>query len=276
MAGIRKNTSASNFMSSLNSEFVDFKDMCCLCGNEIDKKFHKEDHCPNCGGGLISADWKKPPIETVLFLLQKEYLLTRDKKHLDSIFVVSIKYCLGLAKRSLSGKVIYSESLLHEKASDASTALIEKYLTNPDWKVDRSFGGILFRQVQAVLYKYKTRRAAEKELPFGLASDGDSTVFHEGTGNSQQATFVEGLEKSELANNLVNMVNRGYDYVSQNSDSQTALNALLGVTYYICSNAKRKGKITQNMFYSYFGGDKVKDIVQALMADVMNAIRSNG
>ncbi len=259
--------------NNINAEFIEFLYVCARCGGDVPKADVKNTSCPICGYGTKSSEWKKPPIETALFLLQKDYLETRNRDLLGSMFLILYKYAHGMVKRSLGGKVIYSEDMLHEKATDAANSMIERYLEEHDYKVRDSFAGTLWKQVLSILYKYKLKKIESTEILHGMENQTDHKIFHEAMSLTRYTPFEKTIEDKSLLSSIITAIDEGIDAVELNFGKKRAAYVLLGVYYYITTNTTKKGEKTIHQFYDHFGGETTKELVDALMVDILQIIK---
>jgi len=126
-----------------------YKKVCSYCGNEVSYNHsYKPVTCPHCN----ARNWSKPPTETQLFLLQKQYIDTRDKKYLGEMYMILVSYISSMIKRMLSGNYIYDSDFIEEKSSDAANLLIDYYLSKPEFIIQQSFAGYLRDKIKEVLY----------------------------------------------------------------------------------------------------------------------------
>jgi len=259
--------------TNINAEFVDFLYVCARCGADVTRADVKKPSCPSCGYGEAASDWKKPPIETALFLLQKDFKETGNKELLGNMFLILHKYALGMVKRSLGGKVIYSEEMLHEKATDAANAMIERYLEEPDYLVRDSFAGTLWKKVISVLYKYKLKKIESTEVLHGMENQTDHKIFHEAMSFTRYLPFEREIEDKSILDSIRVAINEGVDAVELNFGKVRAAQVLFGIFYYISTKTTKKGEKTQKQFYEFFGGETTKEIVDALMVDILHIIK---
>lgn len=67
--------------------------------------------------------------------LQEDYLKTRNPETLSKMYLVILELQTNYIKNYCKKKSIYLD--IEEKAEDASTWVIERYLKNPDFKIDK-------------------------------------------------------------------------------------------------------------------------------------------
>jgi hypothetical protein len=129
-----------------------YKKITSCCGKPVSyKRGTKPEVCPFCG----DIYWDKPKGERDLFILQDEYFETKDEKCLALMYKHIFNYSENIIKNSIS--VIYSQEKMEEKAEALAIILLEKYLKDPNFKIEHSFGGLLIRMSKGVLYSKKTK-----------------------------------------------------------------------------------------------------------------------
>lgn len=134
-----------------------YKNMCVFCGKISSKDHLRDPVCPHCGAGPKNRDWLKPPIEVVLFRLQKDYLASRDREVLGQMFMYLWQYAIGKIRKKVTGRLNLTTEVIEEKAFDAATLFTEHYLKKPDFIISVSFGSYLDFQVRTVLYNTREK-----------------------------------------------------------------------------------------------------------------------
>lgn len=129
---------------------------CHVCKRQLSFSIeHQPELCPYCNAKY----WNKPRDERKLFILQDKYLESRrDSKYLGEMFLVIQSYAEILIKKRLRGKCVLKRYAIEEKASDAATKLIEQYLKRPTYEIATSFGSLLNRILNGVLYGNQQKR----------------------------------------------------------------------------------------------------------------------
>ena len=99
---------------------------------------------------------------------QERYLQTRDKKVLAEMYSIMLDYCCNLFIQYTHHKGLYwTDEEITEKACDASSRLIERYIRNPDYKVTVSLSAAAHFEKLWVLYNdkdYEMNRVSLEQL----------------------------------------------------------------------------------------------------------------
>lgn len=107
---------------------------------------HSKKKCPFC----YTVFCDKTKTEGLLFTLQDKWKETKNLYYLNEMAKVMIPYAQSLLKRHFRNRIQLGEGV--EYVAEQSVAVtIDPYLTNPDYSIDDSFGGLLknfkFKQV---------------------------------------------------------------------------------------------------------------------------------
>jgi len=94
---------------------------------------------------------KKPATEIKLGELQEQYLATRDDAVWQEMFDIMINYARSLVLKATKGKVFLDPDHVIGVATDAAIKIMRRY-EDPDFIIDRSFGGLLRWKVVESLY----------------------------------------------------------------------------------------------------------------------------
>jgi hypothetical protein len=85
--------------------------------------------------------------------VQKEYLKTRDKKHLTEMYLLCAKVAANCIKKHCRQHGLFLE--IDELAHDTATYVINRYLENTDFKLDPMVGYVLLCS-KGIIYADKT------------------------------------------------------------------------------------------------------------------------
>lgn len=132
-----------------------------------------------CSCGTIR--WDKPLMEAQLFTLQEKYLENRDNKILGEMYKILFKYSKNMIWSRVKNKYSMSEDKIESKAQDASTAIIQYYLTKPYFMVNESFGSYVVGAVSYQLYYKKIKDIDEFEVSLSTPLGSDQNPGKEAT-----------------------------------------------------------------------------------------------
>ena len=184
---------------------------CTICQTEISWQHkHKPKSCPTCG----EIYFDKPKIEIDLFKLQTQYLDEHDESALGKMYILLVEYSKNLIKNMIHNTYRMDKDILDIKAHEATTKFIEYYLTNPDFRLDRSFGAYLKFPIRNVLY-------ASKKI------DKNTTSFNTILDQSSNMTFEDIIETM----NITTM----YNNRDRDSNNEKTINSSISFTKDICS-----------------------------------------
>lgn len=97
----------------------------------------------------------KPPTEVQLDGLQEKYLATREESVWQEMFLVCVPYAKSLILKKIKSKVFLEPEYVNECAVSVALRFLGQYKTNPTFKVDWSFAGMMNYKVLEVLYGHK-------------------------------------------------------------------------------------------------------------------------
>jgi hypothetical protein len=251
-----------------------YERVCRHCG-AINTFYHGEklEFCSSCG----ENDYIKPETETKLFLLQKQWTETRDKKILGDMYVILTKYVQSKIKKILNGKVIYDDDKLEEKATDAVNMLIEYYLTKEDFYIQTSFMGYVQHQIRSTLYNKSTRFADNVESLNYVIGDNnreliDTIVIEPLYENSLNNAFmIQETDEDDLINGVLNILEGINTRIRTNHGHSMSILALVGTYHYM----KRATDFYKNKFYDMYGRNILKDFVENTMMLIHKFIKDN-
>ena len=245
---------------------------CRHCGKSIEY-YHGDKPlvCPYCN----ESDFIKPETETDLFLFQKQWLRTGDSKYIGEMYKILVPYARSMIKKMLNGICIYNEDQLLEKATDATTQLLEYYFTKPGFTIESSFMGYLVRPIQYVLYNAKLKRNEENISIHSLIKTTDKEIIDVIQDDEHPDEFITEFEytghHNDLISGLLKIVNDVSEEIRDNYDCSKSLINLIGIFHYI------KGKSTEykNGFYNTFNRYQTKDFVEKTMMLIMQFIHDS-
>jgi len=97
----------------------------------------------------------KPPTEILLDELQEKYLQNRTDETWKEMFIVCLPYAKSLILKKIKSKVFLEQDYVNECAVSVVLRFLNQYKTNPEFKVDWSFAGMMVYKVLEVLYGHK-------------------------------------------------------------------------------------------------------------------------
>lgn len=242
---------------------------CAYCGKTV-SYYHtnKPTHCPFCG----ASDFVKPTTETKLFLLQKEYFdKGRDRSVLAKMFTEMKPYAESLIKKGPLRNFTYEYEDLEMKASEASSLIIEYYLTKPNFKIENSFAGYLKFKIKEVFYNSKDQN---EDRNMSLNAE-----FNDMSGESSQSRELQDFtekfhisslfydenkalqyeqDKKDLLKGLNKIINKIVETVEDEHNKQYSLFLIIGLLVRL----KKRGV---EDFYHYFGSEYKEFIDKALL-----------
>lgn len=196
----------------------------------------KPDLCPVCDAKY----WDKPKDERDLFLLQDEFINNgRDSKYLGMMYEKLFEYAKNIIKHKLRTKKIISQEDFDSKANDIAIIITERYLKNPDEKINHSFGGMMMWIANGVLFGGKkddkidslndTYYDSEKELIdniYNLAS-----AQHEEMNKRDPQNSISMINQTHLSKEMSDIIDKIYIRIRKKKKSDNFL-YLLGVSHF--------------------------------------------
>lgn len=236
---------------------VKYDKICVYCLQEV-SFYHgkKPERCPYCG----AKNYIKPPTETKLFILQNKFLATRNKEYLSQMFILLKSYASSIIKKLLPKSFTYNYEHVDEKAEDVATLFIEYYLAHPEFKIEKSFGGLLQWRVKEVLWNKKDQRednhsSLDKQLSEDEGTSGKEMLdivdlshvqpFY-GTGIGQEDRRIEG---DDLVDGLCKVIESISETLKSYNSKFIVYYTLLG----ICLSIENHSSLYMDKFYHKFG-----------------------
>lgn len=126
---------------------------CTVCKMEIYfSRKEKPENCPFCGEPF----WDKPNDERQLFILQEIYIRNgRDPEDLGPMYLKLIDYSKNIIKHKLRNSYILPAEDFNSKSISMSLIMIERFLKDKESRIQYSFGGMLQRIANGVLFGEK-------------------------------------------------------------------------------------------------------------------------
>lgn len=249
---------------------------CTICGAEISWQHkHKPKQCPVCG----EVYFDKPKIEIDLFKLQNAYLENYNKDILGDMYVVLVKYSKNLIKNMIHNSYHMDKDILNIKAHEAATKFIEYYLTNKNFKMDKSFGAYLKYSIKNVLYAVKKidkkttslnsilDESNHSELETIIESLNIKTIYNNRDREDENEKTIN--ESIDFTNDIYSLLEESIKRLKQHYKISHIIKVLIGVKlhfYKISSN-----KI--NDYYSINNND-VKENVEKIMMLIFQYLKS--
>jgi len=238
-----------------------YQKTCVYCSNQITYLHkNKPTNCPHCK----ERDWSKPATETDLFLLQRDFLRTRDNKYLGEMFLILRSYAASLIKKLVSGNLYNNETWIDEKSSDAANLMIDYYLEKKDFRIKDSFAGYLRWKVREALYSTKKEDFISLQ-EYIKSSDTKERIDTPVTAGFKSAFGTDLIYKEEEHNirsfldGIFFIINRCITVIREVHSPLIAIQVLIGL----------KGKIDKknDVFFTRFYTEsdyKVKEFVEKI------------
>lgn len=219
--------------------------------------------CPHCG----QMYWFKPRDERRLFILQYRFFESgRDPHLLGEMYLEMRRYAENLLKNRAKKGRPFSKNFLEEKSSDATNRLIERFLTNPDYKIHVSFGMMLNKSL-GFIYSNKDRmidQAVSFDQPF--FENGSSmmdNMVRLGLGSPEVliTRSIRGEDENQRVAALVKKtLDAIHDTVRRQQGARNAILFLCGMRLQLFA---RRPAHASERFYSTFGSDTRRNIERA-------------
>lgn len=253
---------------------VVYESTCALCGKVV-SYIHgeKPELCPYCN----QEDYIKPKTETRLFRLQDQWLDTRDKEVLGSMYLIMVEYAQSLIKKSLPPTFIYHYDKVDEKASDAANLIIDYYLSKPHFKIEKSFGGYINTKIREVLWNKKDQEEDNHESIYQVVSDDVDKEILEVTDvlglNSLFGNFEEYVQrerdKDYMLQGLKSIVKSISERIKNDHGNYYQIITLVGINYFI------RNQSDMIKFYDIYKDEKVKQLIDKSMLIVYEFIKEH-
>lgn len=233
---------------------------CSICGKHM-KWYHGEmpERCIHCN----SIRWNLPHDEALLFNLQEEYLLTRNKNVLGTMYTIMFDYAHKIIMKQLPYH--FDESKVLDKTEDAVTTIIKYYLTREDYKIQNSFGGSLFGPARQQLFSQRQKDIDNNEISYDntLDSDNDTTFkdkissddLHDDDKYTRELLDISNREY--LIKELSKFINNIYTTISSNHGIQDGLLALVLLHHFLTG---KKEEFFDEFYTTY--GSHLQDLIE--------------
>lgn len=248
--------------------------VCSVCKTNIEYVHkHKPILCPNCN----SEYWDKPKDERDLFLLQDEYINSdRDKEYLTPLYDKLFIYAQNIIKHKLRNKVILSQEDFNQKSNDIAIIMVERYLKYPEEKIETSFGGMMLKIANGVLYSKKgidttislsqTFNDSEKEFVDTIYSYSDNKELfdkYDPQHNEDNYSMQDIVKEFEI------VINKIYEKIRKEHSSQNFL-YLLGLKHFLTGH---KEQFTRN--FNNLISNKTKNNIEKTKLILRNYLYTN-
>ena len=242
----------------------DREKQCANCGTTVVYSYGtKPIVCPVCGNKW----WDKPADEFNLFMLQNDYISSgRQPEKLSLMYEGLIRYSENLIKKNLKGKAVLDPERIHEQAEDTALNFLEVYLKKEDYVVEFSFGGLLRRYVNGVMYNgHEKINDSTVSLDMTIAEDMkfEDNMFRFMETSPVKEDFeldaymeYEKAHPEELSDDLISIIKRKKDKISKTEGPVNALLFLIAVRCFLA----RTRKCSIDEFYDYYGDGLKLDI----------------
>jgi hypothetical protein len=265
-------------------ENVKIKKMkCSRCGqynewiDSIQQLHLKPETCKFCG----IKYWEKPENEIKLFLLQDEYLKSRESDTLGkmSVIIYDISKNIIIKKLKNSRKIQIED--IEDKTSDTVEKIISYYISKPNFSIDNSFTGYIEQVVLYPLYNKKVKEKERNEISMeailenvnnnnnsnnNISSETLDLKYNLSGSNISSDENDHGSSKSFSINNLFKYSSDEYiiNYANIDffvNDICKAIEALLNL---VLKNYGLKEALIQSLFFYHFFGKANKNFYNKL------------
>lgn len=253
---------------------VVYESTCALCGQVVSYTHgEKPDVCPHCH----QEDYIKPKTETRLFRLQDQWLATKDKEILGSMYVLMSEYTQSLIKKSLPNTFTYHYDLIEEKASDAVNLIIDYYISKPHFKIEKSFGGYINTKIREVLWNKKDQEEDNHESIYQSVNEDVEKEMLEVTDvlglNSLFGNFEEYIQrerdKDYMLQGLQSIVKSMSDRIKDDHGYYYQIITLIGVKHFIINQSDMK------KFYEIYKDETIKELIDKCMLIIYEFIKEH-
>lgn len=253
---------------------VYYENSCVLCEKIVTYKHgEKPEICPYCK----QEDYVKPTTETRLFHLQNKFLDNRDKEILGSMYILMKDYAGSLIKKVLPRSFTYHYDKVDEKASDAVNTIIDYYLNNEMFQIEKSFAGYINTKVREVLWSKKNQQEDNHESIYSyINSDIETEILNAATILDLDSLFPQFDEyldreqtKSEILEGIEALIESIAERIKEEYGYYYQLLSLLGVYFYVIN----QGDIGK--FYDNFQNIQIKELVDKCMVIVYEFIKEH-
>lgn len=219
---------------------------------------------------------KKPLTEIKLGELQEQYLATRDEKVWQEMFSIMIQYARSLVLKATKGKVFLDPDHVIGVATDAAIKIMRRYHDDPDFLIDRSFGGLLRWKVVESLYGDR-QEESHLSLNHIVSEEGGhvtelgdlqaSIGFHTSTNVDSDEPILDGILLQEMYT-VVREVLDEFDLAVDNYRL-----SLLARLFVLLSIRKSKIRHSVNIFKRHIHlRPKEEEAIDLLMLEIRNRL----
>ena len=218
----------------------------------------KPKECPLCGGKY----WDKPLDEVRLFHLQDKFLeQERNPEVLNEMYQPLYNYAENFTKGIMRSRRILSVSKLHEVSHDATAQVIEKYLSDPTFVINYSFGGNLKLLLQGLLFGHRKHdkvssldsmlRVDDDSSTLEMYADSDSSVLvHHDMMKDAPELYEQNLIELNLSlvTDIMIIINK-VAQILRDEYPDSSLLFFAGLYGFF----GKKNSASQNLFYTLYG-----------------------
>jgi hypothetical protein len=240
----------------------------CICGNCKKEIYwqhkHRPDTCPHCGDQYFN----KPEDERSLFVIQDEWLKTRDKEVLGKMYKILVPYVRKLIVQRVKGKYFFTVEELEIKTHDVCSDFIYYYLSVPEFKMLFSFGGYIKRSLLSVLFGDKEEERNHDSLNSMIDIDQELDDYLPQISLEAKYKMYSEFNSDNIDNNseyiiknLSEQINKIADTIQKNFSIKESLLFLVGI------KNKLEGQTPEFMedFYAYAGETVQTNLKKALL-----------
>ncbi len=249
---------------------------CTVCDIEISWQHkHKPEECPSCGEQYFD----KPQIEIDLFKLQSRYLDNNEEEALGEMYSVITVYAENLIKNIIHSSYYMDVDILETKAHEAATKFIEYYLTNPAFRMERSFGAYLKFPIRNVLYASK--KIDRNTTSFNTLIDhGSGSTFEDILESMSITTIYNNKDREDATEKIIDsqisfekeitsLIHESIKRLKANYSTAHIIRVLIGVKLHF-------DKISPNMINDYYNinHNDVKENIEKIMMLTFQYLKS--
>lgn len=236
-----------------------YKKKCTNCGVQHEYPHKgKPVECPNCG----IRYWDKPQDERNLFFAQEklddpEY--TREEALL-AIYEPLVRYSRNMILSKIKNKYIMQSEVLEEKILDLANKFLEMYLKKEDFRVHSSFGGLLDRISNGILYGKKADEQVESlnhhildnntELQDNLESIGYKNILHQ-TEHDVESEYLS--NETSVTRELQLIIEKSSDKIHELGSPRESILFLISMNHFL---SQKRDSFMRDYFL--YAGNQVK------------------
>jgi len=211
-----------------------------------------------------------------LFDLQEKYLIDRDTTVWTEMFGIIYNYARSLTLKKIKGKIFLEEDLVNDAATHAALKFMQRYNTDPDFKVDYSFAGVLkWKVIEALYGDYQEDNHVSLNLSIGESNQGelgDTQVRNK----FESVTCQDNCFNPESSLDIVD-INEDIHKILCELDEELGYNERLEILtrmYVLLHLRKPKSRHAKLLFKKYYiHSYKDEQIIELTLMELRNRLR---